>query len=32
MGLAVPELYADYAVLIPELVKGLPYEFLYIVL
>lgn len=27
MGLAVPELYADYAVLIPELVKGLPYEF-----
>ncbi len=27
MGLAVQELYADYAVLIPELVKGLPYEF-----
>ena len=27
MGLAVPELYADYAVLIPELVKGLPYDF-----
>lgn len=27
MGLAVEELYADYAVLIPELVKGLPYEF-----
>jgi 4-hydroxybutyrate dehydrogenase len=27
IGLAVPELYADYAVLIPELVKNLPYEF-----
>lgn len=27
LGLAVDELYADYAVLIPELVKGLPYEF-----
>ncbi|MCY6371908.1 4-hydroxybutyrate dehydrogenase [Clostridium ganghwense] len=27
MGLAVDELYADYAVLIPELVKGLPYSF-----
>lgn len=27
MGLAVDELYADYAVLIPELVKGLPYKF-----
>ncbi|KKY00188.1 4-hydroxybutyrate dehydrogenase [Paraclostridium benzoelyticum] len=27
MGLAVPELYPDYAVLIPELVKGLPYDF-----
>lgn len=27
MGLAVDELYADYAVLIPELIKGLPYKF-----
>lgn len=27
MGLAADELYADYAVLIPELVKGLPYKF-----
>lgn len=27
MGLAGPELYPDYAVLIPELVKGLPYDF-----
>lgn len=27
MGLAVPEIYPDYAVLIPELVKGLPYKF-----
>ncbi|QEK12509.1 4-hydroxybutyrate dehydrogenase [Crassaminicella thermophila] len=27
MGLAIDELYADYAVLIPELVKGLPYKF-----
>lgn len=27
MGLAVPELFPDYAVLIPELVKGLPYDF-----
>lgn len=27
MGLAVDELYADYAVLIPELVKGLPYKY-----
>lgn len=27
IGLAVPEIYADYAVLIPELVKDLPYEF-----
>ncbi len=27
MGLAAEELYADYAVLIPELVKGLPYKF-----
>lgn len=27
MGLAVDELYADYAVLIPELVKTLPYKF-----
>lgn len=27
MGLAVDELYADHAVLIPELVKGLPYKF-----
>jgi 4-hydroxybutyrate dehydrogenase len=27
MGLAVDQLYADYAVLIPELVKGLPYKF-----
>ncbi|MBU5591499.1 4-hydroxybutyrate dehydrogenase [Clostridium sp. MSJ-4] len=27
LGLAVPELYPDYAILIPELVKGLPYEF-----
>ncbi|MBU3184385.1 4-hydroxybutyrate dehydrogenase [Clostridium estertheticum] len=27
MGLAADELYADHAVLIPELVKGLPYRF-----
>ncbi|WP_334292691.1 4-hydroxybutyrate dehydrogenase [Caminicella sporogenes] len=27
MGLASDELYADYAVLIPEIVKGLPYKF-----
>ncbi|TCO79521.1 4-hydroxybutyrate dehydrogenase [Marinisporobacter balticus] len=27
MGLAIDELYADVAVLIPELVKGLPYKF-----
>ncbi|AKA70744.1 4-hydroxybutyrate dehydrogenase [Clostridium scatologenes] len=27
MGLAVDELYASYAVLIPELVKGLPFKF-----
>lgn len=27
MGLAVDELYADHAVLIPELIKGLPYKF-----
>lgn len=27
MGLAIDELYADYAVLIPELVKSLPYKF-----
>ena len=27
IGLAVPELYADYAILIPELVRNLPYEF-----
>ncbi|WP_432405981.1 4-hydroxybutyrate dehydrogenase [Wukongibacter sp. M2B1] len=27
MGLAIDELYPDYAVLIPELVKGLPYKF-----
>ncbi|WP_123052871.1 4-hydroxybutyrate dehydrogenase [Clostridium sp. JN-1] len=27
MGLAVDELYANYAVLIPELVKGLPFKF-----
>lgn len=27
MGLSTDELYADYAVLIPELVKGLPYRF-----
>lgn len=27
MGLAVDELYADHAVLIPEIVKGLPYKF-----
>ncbi|WP_411683221.1 4-hydroxybutyrate dehydrogenase [Clostridium thailandense] len=27
MGLAVDELYADYAVFIPDLVKGLPYKF-----
>lgn len=27
MGLAIDELLADYAVLIPELVKGLPYKF-----
>lgn len=27
MGLATEELYADYAVLIPELVRELPYEF-----
>jgi 4-hydroxybutyrate dehydrogenase len=27
MGLAADELYADYAVLIPDLVKGLPYKF-----
>lgn len=27
MGLAVDELYADYTVLIPELVKSLPYKF-----
>lgn len=27
MGLAVDELYADYAVLLPDLVKGLPYKF-----
>lgn len=27
MGLAVDELYADYAVILPDLVKGLPYKF-----
>ncbi len=27
MGLAVDELYADFSVLIPELVRGLPYKF-----
>jgi len=27
LGLATDELYADYAVLIPELLKGLPYKF-----
>lgn len=27
MGLAIDELYADFAVLIPELVEGLPYDF-----
>jgi 4-hydroxybutyrate dehydrogenase len=27
MGLATDELYADFAVLIPELIKGLPYRF-----
>ena len=27
MGLAVDELYADYAVIIPELIKNLPYKF-----
>lgn len=27
MGLAIDELYPDYAVLIPELIKGLPYKF-----
>lgn len=27
MGLAIDELYPDFAVLIPELVKGLPYKF-----
>lgn len=27
MGLAVDELYADHAVLIPELIRGLPYKF-----
>lgn len=27
MGLAIDELYPDYAVLIPELVKGLPFNF-----
>ncbi|WP_053956156.1 4-hydroxybutyrate dehydrogenase [Inediibacterium massiliense] len=27
MGLAIDELYADCAVLIPELIKGLPYKF-----
>lgn len=27
MGLAIDELYPDYAVLIPEVVKGLPYKF-----
>ncbi|MCT4606953.1 MAG: 4-hydroxybutyrate dehydrogenase [Marinisporobacter sp.] len=27
MGLAIDELYADYAVLVPELIKGLPYKF-----
>ncbi len=27
MGLAVDELYADYAVLVPETIKGLPYKF-----
>ena len=27
MGLAIDELYPDYAVLIPELMKGLPYKF-----
>jgi len=27
MGLAIDELYGDYAVIIPELVKGLPYKF-----
>jgi 4-hydroxybutyrate dehydrogenase len=27
MGLAIDELYADHAVLIPELVKGLPFRF-----
>ncbi|WZL73905.1 4-hydroxybutyrate dehydrogenase [Clostridiaceae bacterium 35-E11] len=27
MGLAIDELYADHAVMIPELLKGLPYKF-----
>ena len=27
MGLAIDEMYADYAVMIPEIVKGLPYKF-----
>lgn len=27
MGLAIDELYPDYAVLVPELMKGLPYKF-----
>ena len=27
MGLAAPSLFADYAVMIPELLKGLPFEF-----
>jgi 4-hydroxybutyrate dehydrogenase len=27
MGLAIDELYPDYAVLVPELIKGLPYKF-----
>ncbi|MBU5438096.1 4-hydroxybutyrate dehydrogenase [Tissierella sp. MSJ-40] len=27
MGLAIDELYADYAVMIPEMVKSLPYKF-----
>ncbi|MGE5380467.1 MAG: 4-hydroxybutyrate dehydrogenase [Methylocystaceae bacterium] len=27
MGLAIDELYPDYAVLIPELIKGLPFKF-----
>lgn len=27
MGLAIDELYPDYAVLIPDVVKGLPYDF-----